>query len=82
MIAMDHDRRGAVPQEQRGRLAVTEILRALRDSLEHQLRSHPGVRSAVPGLEQAVLSGELTPALTARKILDTFLSAVGESEGT
>lgn len=45
----------------------------VRDGLEHALRSHPGVRSAAPELEKAVLAGELTPALAARQILDTFL---------
>jgi LAO/AO transport system kinase len=33
------------------------------------------VRSAVPDLEKAVLSGELTPALAAQQILQTFLAA-------
>jgi LAO/AO transport system kinase len=45
----------------------------VRDSLEHQLRSHPGVKAVVPDLEKAVLSGELTPALAAQQIVDTFL---------
>jgi LAO/AO transport system kinase len=45
----------------------------VRDALEHQLRAHPGVRSAVPELEKAVLSGELTPALAAQQILQAFL---------
>jgi GTPase len=47
----------------------------VRDGLEHRLRAHPGVRSAVPDLEKAVLSGELTPALAAQQILETFLAA-------
>jgi LAO/AO transport system kinase len=47
----------------------------VRDGLEHQLRSHPGVRSAVPDLEKAVLSGELTPALAAAQILRAFLAS-------
>ena len=47
----------------------------VRDGLEHQLRAHPGVRAAAPELEKAVLAGELTPALAARQILDTFLAA-------
>jgi LAO/AO transport system kinase len=46
----------------------------VRAELEHRLRVHPGVRAAVPGLEKAVLAGELTPALAARQILDTFLT--------
>jgi LAO/AO transport system kinase len=33
------------------------------------------VRAAVPDLEKAVLSGELTPALAAQQILQTFLPA-------
>jgi LAO/AO transport system kinase len=45
----------------------------VRDGLEHQLRAHPGVRAAVPALEKAVLTGELTPALAAQQILETFL---------
>jgi LAO/AO transport system kinase len=32
------------------------------------------VRSAVPELEKAVLAGELTPALAAQQILQTFLA--------
>jgi LAO/AO transport system kinase len=40
------------------------------------------VRAAVPGLEQAVLSGELTPALAAQQILGTFLAAPGEAPPT
>jgi LAO/AO transport system kinase len=47
----------------------------VRDGLEHQLRAHPGVRAAVPELEQSVLTGELTPALAAQQILETFLDA-------
>jgi LAO/AO transport system kinase len=45
----------------------------VRDGLESSLRHHPGVRSAVPDLEKAVLAGELTPALAARRLLETFL---------
>jgi LAO/AO transport system kinase len=33
------------------------------------------VRTAVPDLEKAVLTGELTPALAAQEILQTFLTA-------
>jgi LAO/AO transport system kinase len=51
----------------------------VRDALEHQLRAHPGVRAAVPQLEKAVLSGELTPALAAQQILETFLTAPEEA---
>jgi LAO/AO transport system kinase len=47
----------------------------VRDGLEHQLREHPQVRSLAPGLEEAVLAGELTPALAARQLMDTFLAA-------
>jgi LAO/AO transport system kinase len=41
--------------------------------LEHRLRAHPAVRSSAPELEKAVLAGELTPALAARRLLETFL---------
>jgi LAO/AO transport system kinase len=47
----------------------------VRDALEHQLRSHAGVRAAVPELEKSVLSGDVTPALAAQQILQTFLAA-------
>jgi LAO/AO transport system kinase len=46
----------------------------VRAELEHRLRVHPGVRAAVPDLEKAVLAGELTPALAARQVLDTFFA--------
>jgi LAO/AO transport system kinase len=52
----------------------------VRDGLEHALRSHPGVRTAAPELEKAVLAGELTPALAARQIRDTFLAAPGSTD--
>jgi LAO/AO transport system kinase len=54
----------------------------VRDGLESSLRHHPGVRSAVPDLEKAVLSGELTPALAAQQILEMFLAAPEEATGT
>jgi LAO/AO transport system kinase len=47
----------------------------VRDGLESALRAHPGVRAAAPDLEERVLAGELTPALAARELLDTFLTA-------
>ena len=53
----------------------------VRDGLEHALRSHPGVRATAPALEEAVLAGELTPALAARQILDTFGSSTEGAEG-
>jgi LAO/AO transport system kinase len=46
----------------------------VRDGLESALRTHPGVRAAAPELERQVLAGELTPALAARQLLDTFLT--------
>jgi len=54
---------------------VRWVWQLVRDGLEHQLRGHPAVRAAVPGLEAAVLSGELTPALAAQQILADFLGA-------
>ena len=47
----------------------------VRDGLEHRLRAHPGVRTLGPELERQVLAGQLTPALAARRLLDTFLDA-------
>ncbi|WP_174277989.1 methylmalonyl Co-A mutase-associated GTPase MeaB [Goekera deserti] len=47
----------------------------VRDGLDHRLREHPGVRSLAPDLERQVLAGELTPALAARQLLQTFLSS-------
>jgi LAO/AO transport system kinase len=47
----------------------------VRDGLESVLRHHPGVRAEAPGLEKAVLAGELTPALAAQQIMQTFLAA-------
>jgi LAO/AO transport system kinase len=61
-------------EERRRTQQVRWTWQLVRDGMEHQLRSHPGVRSAVPDLEKAVLSGELTPALAAQQILETFLS--------
>ena len=47
----------------------------VRDGLESALRHHPGVRGSREALEKQVLAGELTPALAARQLLDTFLAA-------
>ena len=46
----------------------------VRDGLEHRLHAHPAVRALAPDLEKAVLAGELTPALAARRLLETFLT--------
>jgi LAO/AO transport system kinase len=61
-------------EERRRTQQVRWTWQLVRDGLEHQLRSHPGVRGAVPELEKAVLAGELTPALAAQQILQTFLT--------
>ncbi len=53
----------------------------MRDRLESSLRSHPGVRSQAPELEKRVLAGELTPALAAQELLETFLGAPEEAPG-
>ncbi|WP_369139684.1 methylmalonyl Co-A mutase-associated GTPase MeaB [Modestobacter versicolor] len=63
--------------ERRRAQQVRWFWQLVRDGLEHQLRDHPGVRAAVPELETAVLAGELTPALAARRVLDTFLGTTG-----
>jgi LAO/AO transport system kinase len=62
-------------EERRRTQQVRWTWQLVRAELEHQLRVHPGVKAAVPELEKAVLAGELTPALAARQILDTFLAA-------
>ena len=73
----DRMRRSGEFDERRRQQQVRWTWQLVRDSLEHQLRSHPVVRAAVPDLEKAVLSGELTPALAAQQILETFLVGPG-----
>jgi LAO/AO transport system kinase len=62
-------------EERRRTQQVRWTRQLVRDGLEQRLRAHPGVKAAVPDLEKAVLAGELTPALAARQILETFLAA-------
>ncbi|HEX2074247.1 MAG TPA: methylmalonyl Co-A mutase-associated GTPase MeaB, partial [Geodermatophilus sp.] len=62
-------------EERRRAQQVRWTWHLVHDGLEHALRSHPGVRSAAPELEKAVLAGELTPALAAQQLLETFLAA-------
>jgi LAO/AO transport system kinase len=59
--------------ERRRAQQVRWFWQLVRDDLEHRLRAHPAVRAATPELEAAVLAGELTPALAARQVLETFL---------
>ena len=66
-------------EERRRTQQVRWTWQLVRDGLEHRLRAHPGVRTTVPDLEKAVLSGELTPALAAQQILQTFLAAPDEA---
>jgi LAO/AO transport system kinase len=54
--------------ERRRAQQVRWFWQLVRDGLEHRLRAHPAVRAATPGLEAAVLAGELTPALAAREV--------------
>jgi LAO/AO transport system kinase len=61
--------------ERRRTQQVRWTRRLVRDGLESALRTHPGVKAAAPELEQQVLAGELTPALAARQLLETFLAA-------
>ncbi|MFD3523488.1 methylmalonyl Co-A mutase-associated GTPase MeaB [Streptomyces sp. NPDC058653] len=44
----------------------------VRDHLLDRLRSHPGVRSLAPGLEQAVREGTLTATLAAERIVEAL----------
>ncbi|MGY1835225.1 methylmalonyl Co-A mutase-associated GTPase MeaB [Blastococcus sp. SYSU DS0510] len=73
---VEHQERAKVSgefDERRRAQQVRWTWQLVRDGLEHALRAHPGVRAAVPDLEKAVLAGELTPALAARRVLDAFL---------
>jgi len=63
-------------EEKRRSQQVRWTWQLVRDGLEHRLRTHPQVRAVAPDLEKAVLAEELTPALAARQILDTFLEAL------
>jgi LAO/AO transport system kinase len=45
----------------------------VRDQLMDRLHADPAVREALPGLEREVRSGELTPTLAARTILDVLM---------
>ncbi|MGY1832669.1 methylmalonyl Co-A mutase-associated GTPase MeaB [Geodermatophilus sp. SYSU D01180] len=69
----DRARASGAFDERRRAQQVRWTWQLVRDGLEHRLRAHPAVRSQAPELEKAVLAGELTPALAARQILETFL---------
>ncbi len=69
----DRRRASGAFDEQRRSQQVRWTRQLVRDGLEHRLRAHPGVRAAAPELEKAVLAGELTPALAAQQLLETFL---------
>jgi LAO/AO transport system kinase len=60
-------------EERRRAQQVRWTWQLVRDGLESALRHHPRVRAEAPDLEKAVLAGELTPALAARQLLQTFL---------
>ncbi|MGY1700684.1 methylmalonyl Co-A mutase-associated GTPase MeaB [Geodermatophilus sp. SYSU D00766] len=70
----DRARASGAFDERRRAQQVRWTWQLVRDGLEHRLRSHPAVRSSAPELEAAVLAGELTPALAARRLLETFLA--------
>ena len=73
---VEHQERAKVSgafDERRRAQQVRWTWQLVRDGLDSQLRAHPDVRAAVPDLEKQVLAGELTPALAARRILETFL---------
>jgi LAO/AO transport system kinase len=73
----DRARASGAFDERRRTQQVRWTWQLVRDGLEHRLRSHPAVRSSAPELEKAVLAGELTPALAARQLLETFLGEAG-----
>jgi LAO/AO transport system kinase len=69
----DRRRASGAFDERRRSQQVRWTRQLVRDGLEHRLRAHPGVRADAPQLEKAVLAGELTPALAAQQLLETFL---------
>ncbi|MBM7805845.1 LAO/AO transport system kinase [Geodermatophilus bullaregiensis] len=71
----DRARASGAFDERRRSQQVRWTRQLVRDGLEQRLRAHPGVRAAAPELEKAVLAGELTPALAARQLLETFLGS-------
>jgi LAO/AO transport system kinase len=73
----DRARASGAFDERRRAQQVRWTWQLVRDGLEHRLREHPAVRSSAPLLEAAVLAGELTPALAARQLLETFLGDAG-----
>ncbi|MEX5719534.1 methylmalonyl Co-A mutase-associated GTPase MeaB [Geodermatophilus maliterrae] len=77
----DRARASGALDERRRSQQVRWTRQLVRDGLEQRLRAHPGVRAAAPELEAAVLAGELTPALAARRLLETFLSAPDGATG-
>ncbi|PWW22898.1 LAO/AO transport system kinase [Geodermatophilus normandii] len=69
----DRARASGAFDERRRAQQVRWTWQLVRDGLEHRLRAHPAVRASAPELEKAVLAGELTPALAAGQLLETFL---------
>jgi LAO/AO transport system kinase len=69
----DRMRASGAFDERRRTQQVRWTWQLVRAALEHRLRAHPEVRALAPQLEKAVLAGELTPALAARQILETFI---------
>lgn len=53
----------------------------VRDHLLDRLRSHPGVRSLTPALEQAVREGSLTATLAAERIVEALDLPAEPAEG-
>ena len=76
----DRARASGAFDERRRAQQVRWTWQLVRDGLEHRLRAHPAVRSSAPQLEKAVLAGELTPALAARQLLETFLGDAGAAD--
>ncbi|SFO94883.1 LAO/AO transport system kinase [Geodermatophilus dictyosporus] len=70
----DRARASGAFDERRRAQQVRWTWQLVRDGLEHRLRAHPAVRAGAPELEKAVLAGELTPALAAQQLLETFLT--------
>jgi len=73
-VTRHHDRLAASGElaARRGDQQVAWMWTTVRGALMDRLRHHPEVAALTPDLERDVRAGTLTPALAARRILDSF----------
>ncbi|MFI9723548.1 methylmalonyl Co-A mutase-associated GTPase MeaB [Streptomyces sp. NPDC052396] len=64
-------------QQRRREQQVEWAWSMVREQLLTELRTHPGVRAAAPGLEQRLREGTLTATLAAERLLEAFRSPAG-----